>query len=83
MKLLILIMLLTGCSPKFKEGDCITSEDANRWEIGNEYEIFKILEVGKSKYRTEPSFMYDKIQEIDSLYIITECPKKVEPCQQR
>lgn len=56
MRYLLLIVLLAGCGPKFKAGDCAISKDMVKepWENKISYHDYdKILQVGKRHYLIE------------------------------
>lgn len=86
--LFIMILFSIGCNAdkskhSFKVGDCITSNHyLEAWE--NPDSIFKILEVGKYKYRTEYIFpaelsgrtpSFDQDFDFDKFNKKIECPK--------
>lgn len=88
--LAISLMFLTACTvpfsgPKYVAGTCLQldyDEVKESWEKPKEPAIFKILEIGKEKYRiiwVAPKSMYgypndSSIRTIDRVYKEVKCP---------
>ena len=86
MKYLFLVLLLVGCSPKFKVGDCVKNKYYEAWE---DYYIYKIIQIGHDHYLyssysiAEKQFFLIKsyfplIENIDNNYVKIDCPKEIQ-----
>lgn len=83
-KLLIISLLMLGCGPKFKVGDCtISSRPIERWESKIKL-IDKILEVGKEQYRYVFTAINGNLYQTDfyidgydRIKVKTECTKEL------
>lgn len=76
-KYIILTLMIVGCSPKFKVGDCIKETGTEDWQ---HYRIWKIVKVGQSHYLdcVSPDYqdcMTESFGFINNFYFKTECPK--------
>lgn len=87
-KLLIISLLLTGCTTaKFSRGDCITpNPDAlESWQDSTQMPTFTalVLNTGKRYYRIVDTVVFNqtatgKIKEVDEDFMATECPIGVD-----
>lgn len=91
MKLILLTLLLIGCDSiakptehKFQEGSCIVGnaslEELEAWESKPDYEVFKIVKVGKKHYLIKNTVRDQKVgwtmafSDIDPYYTWASCP---------
>jgi len=85
MKILIMLLLTVSCqnplNPDFKVGDCVASEDSEKWEKDNY--AFHVVEIGESHYRLlwlKPDIMKGdeatkSFNTVDRFYRKIVCPK--------
>ena len=80
MKYLPLLLILTACGPKFKAGDCIVYETAERWHNSS---IYEIVDIGRHKYLYRLYGGYigreDYISLVDNNYRQIACPEPEQP----
>lgn len=90
---LVIAVMLMGCSPKFKVGDCIVNQGyldkqstkLKEWEREEElFVVYKVLELGTDNYRVRERWYNKRISEgttsyfYDNIYVKIDCPKELK-----
>lgn len=80
--LLFLSLILIGCGPKFKVGDCLQYKDTESWVGSSHPEIAKIIGIGNTHYHMTYLLLgydipldFSDFGFVDRMKEKTECPK--------
>lgn len=74
--LIIAALLLTGCSNKYQLNDCVIITEKESWDRDPNFDIYKIVEIGKKQYLLEVT--RKKVRIPWSIYQIDRGTKKVD-----